>query len=303
VKQRNLAASVRERLLNKARAESRPFQELLQYYAMERFLYRLAESPHAEKFVLKGALLLTAWQAPLSRPTMDIDFSGKTSNDLDQIKKLISDICGQEAEEDGLAFVTGSISVSRIKEDADYQGVRVRFHALLAGARIPLQIDIGFGDVIVPAAVRVNYPTLLEFPKPVLTAYPKESVIAEKLEAMTSLGLLNSRMKDYFDIWLLSQLYEFDAAVLMEAIKATFQHRRTAIEPHPAGLSDGFASDPSKEKQWQAFVRRSRFDTAPADLNDAVANVSAFVGPVLTAAASNDALSANWRPGSGWQEQ
>jgi hypothetical protein len=149
VKPRNLVASVRKRLLNKARAENRPFQELLQYYAMERFLYRLAQSPHAERFVLKGALLLTAWEAPLSRPTMDIDFAGKTSNDLDHIKKLISDICGQEAEEDGLTFVKGSINVDRSKEDANYEGVRVRFHALLGGARIPMQIDIGFGDVIV----------------------------------------------------------------------------------------------------------------------------------------------------------
>lgn len=303
MKQRNLAASVRERLLNRARAEKRPFQELLQYYAMERFLYRLAQSPHAERFVLKGALLLTAWQAPLSRPTMDIDFAGKTSNDLDHIKKLISEICGQEVEEDGLAFVKASITASRIKEDADYEGVRVRFHALLAGARIPLQIDIGFGDVIVPAAVPVDYPTLLEFPKPVLTAYPKESVIAEKLEALTSLGLLNSRMKDYFDIWLLSQLYEFDGTVVVEAIKATFQHRQTAIEPNPAGLSDAFASDPAKEKQWQAFVRRSRFDTAPADLNDAVANVSAFVGPVLTATTNDAAYPANWKPGRGWSQR
>jgi Nucleotidyl transferase AbiEii toxin, Type IV TA system len=179
VKQRNLAASVRERLLNKARAEKRPFQELLQYYVTERFLYRVAQSPNAERFILKGALLLTAWKAPLSRPTMDIDFTGKTSNDLDHVRKLIADICGQKVEADGVEFVSSSIAASRIKEDADYDGVRVRFNALLAGARIPLQVDIGFGDVIVPAAARVNYPTLLEFPEPVLIAYPKESVIAK----------------------------------------------------------------------------------------------------------------------------
>lgn len=303
MKQRNVAASVRERLLNRARAENRAFQELLQYYAMERFLYRLAQSPHAGLFVLKGALLLTAWQAPLSRPTMDIDFAGKTSNDVDHIKSLIDDMCGQEVEDDGLRFVKNSITAKRIKEDANYEGVRVRFHALLAGARIPLQIDIGFGDVIVPAAVRVTYPALLEFPNPVLIAYPKESVISEKLEALTSLGLLNSRMKDYFDIWLLSQLYEFDGAVLLASVKATFQHRQTAVEPHPAALSDAFASDPAKEKQWQAFVKRSRFTSAPADLKDAVAKVLGFVGPVLSAATSGNAVSATWRPGGGWQQQ
>jgi len=299
----NLAASVRERLLKKARAEGRPFQELLQYYAMERFLYRLAQSPHAGMFVLKGALLLTAWRAPLSRPTMDIDFAGKTSNDLAHIRLLIGDICDQEVEDDGLHFVKSSIRAIRIKENANYEGVRARFHTLLAGARIPLQIDVGFGDVIVPAVASVNYPALLEFPNPVLIAYPKETVIAEKVEALTTLGMLNSRMKDYFDIWLLSQLYEFDGAVLFDSIKTTFEHRNTRIETHPASLSVAFASDPAKEKQWQAFVKRSRFASAPADLKDAIAKVSAFVGPLLSAAASGTAMSAIWKPSGGWQQQ
>jgi predicted nucleotidyltransferase component of viral defense system len=251
--QRNLGASVRQRLLAKAHAEKRPFQELLQYYAMERFLYRLAQSPHAKSFVLKGALFLTAWRAPLSRPTMDIDFAGKTSNDLDHIREVIAEVCDARVEDDGIEFVSSSISASRIKEDADYEGVRIRFHGLLAGARIPWQIDIGFGDVIVPEVVLVTYLTLLEFPNPVLTAYPKETVIAEKLEALTSLGLLNSRMKDYFDLWLLSRLYEFDGGVLLRAIMATFRHRETTLEFQPVGLTDEFASDPAKDTQWKAF--------------------------------------------------
>lgn len=193
-----MGASVRQRLLNRAREQNRPFQELLQYFAMERFLYRLAQSEFSDLFVLKGALLLTAWRAPLARPTMDIDLAGKTSNDLDHIAELVSVVCDTVTEPDGIEFDRPSIEVRRIKEDAEYEGVRVRFQATLARAVIPMQIDIGFGDVIVPAPTEVTYPALLDFPAPVLRAYSKEAVIAEKLEALTLLGLLNSRLKDYY---------------------------------------------------------------------------------------------------------
>ena len=185
---RDLGASVRQRLLNQSRAQERPFQELLQYFAMERFLYRLSKSPSSDRFILKGALLLTAWRAPQSRPTMDIDLAGRTSNELDHIAELVGTVCEVVAEPDGVEFNRASIEVSRIKEDADYEGVRVRFHATLAKARIPMQIDIGFGDVIVPGPTEVEYPTLLDFPAPLLRAYPKETVIAEKLEALRILS-------------------------------------------------------------------------------------------------------------------
>lgn len=175
---RDLAASIRQRLLNQSRAQGRPFQELLQYFAMERFLYRFSQSPFSDRFVLKGALLLTVWRAPLSRPTIDIDLAGRTSNELNSITDLIGAVCEIFAEPDGIEFNRASIEVSRIKEDADYEGVRVTFHATLARARIPMQIDIGFGDVIVPEPMEIEYPTLLDFPAPVLQAYPKETVIA-----------------------------------------------------------------------------------------------------------------------------
>jgi len=241
----DLGASVRARLLNQAHAQDRPFQELLQYYSMERFLYRLSRSRDAEQFVLKGALLLTAWRAPLSRSTMDIDLLGRMSNELEHIRALIAKVCELETEPDGIEFDAQSIKVARIKEDAEYEGVRVRFHATLARARIPMQIDIGFGDVVTPAAIEIEYPTLLEFPAPVLGAYPKETVIAEKLEALTMLGMLNSRMKDYFDLWALSRLYSFEGPILVSAIKATFARRNMMIESHPAGLRDEFAEEKS----------------------------------------------------------
>jgi hypothetical protein len=295
----DLGASVRQRLLNRSRAEGRPFQELLQYFAMERFLYRLAKSPFADRFVLKGALLLTAWRAPLSRPTMDIDLAGRSSHELEHIRALTGKVCEFKTEPDGIAFDATSIEASRIKEDADYEGVRVRFRATLARARIPMQIDIGFGDVIVPQPIIVEYPALLEFPPPVLRAYPKETVVAEKLEALTMLGLLNSRLKDYYDIALLSRLYPFDGALLTEAIRSTFRHRGTVIEAIPVGLTDAFSSDPARAVQWRAFVRRSRLDS-DSELDGLVGQVRSFASPPLEGTVRSGAFRSKWQPGGPW---
>ena len=268
---------------------------------MERFLYRLVQSPFSDRFVLKGALLLTAWRAPLSRPTIDIDLAGKTSNDLDHIAELVGAVCAVVTEPDGVEFNRASIEVSRIKEDADYGGVRVRFHATLAKARIPMQIDIGFGDVIVPGPIEVEYPTLLDFPAPLLQAYPKETVIAEKLEALTKLGVLNSRMKDYYDLAILSRLYSFEGEQLIAAIIATFRHRGTRIEAEPIGLTTAFYADPARAVQWRAFVRRSRFTEEPGDLEKLVAEVRRFAFPLLDAAASEEPFKARWQAGGPWR--
>jgi len=297
----DLGASVRQRLLNKSRTQGRPFQELLQYFAMERFLYRLSKSAHAERFVLKGALLLTAWRGPLSRPTMDIDLAGKTSNDLAHIESVIRDVCGVAAPPDGLEFNPTSIELVRIKEDAEYEGIRVRFHATLAKARIPMQIDIGFGDVIVPEPSEVHYPALLEFPPPVLNAYPKETVVAEKLEAMTALGLLNSRIKDYYDLALLSRVFTFEGQILVTAIRATFRHRGTPIEPNAVGLSDSFSSDPARGAQWRAFLRRSRFPEEPGGLPALVSEVRSFAAELLAAAVTGEPFRDIWSPGGPWK--
>jgi hypothetical protein len=199
----NLAASIRQRLLNKARETGRPFNEILQYFAIERFLYRLATSPHADKFVLKGALMFTAWQAPLSRPTRDIDLLGLTNNSIDAIVAMTQTICTQAVEPDGLTFEPEGVEGERIVEGADYEGVRVRFRGSLGTARITMQLDIGFGDVVIPQPVMVEYPTILPLSAPRLRGYSRESAIAEKFEAMIKLGILNSRMKDFFDVWLL----------------------------------------------------------------------------------------------------
>ena len=191
---KNLAASVRDRLLNQAKRTKRPFNELLQYYAMERFLYRLAKSKYAAQFVLKGALMLRVWQSSESRPTMDVDLLGITSNDEDEITAQIREILSTEVEPDGLHFDTSSVTAERIIEDADYQGLRIRFHGTLGSAKVNMQLDIGFGDVVFPEAVLSKYPTILDFPAPELRCYSRESAIAEKFEAMVKLGELNSRM-------------------------------------------------------------------------------------------------------------
>jgi hypothetical protein len=292
---------VRQRLLNQAREQNRPFQEVLQYFAMERFLYRLAKSPHADRFILKGALLLTAWRAPVSRPTMDIDLAGRTNNQLDHIQEVVSAVCGVAVDPDGIEFNRDSIEVSRIKEDADYEGVRVLFHATLARARIPMQLDIGFGDVITPGPTEIEYPTILDFPAPILRAYPRETVVAEKLEALTALGLLNSRMKDFYDLALLSRMYPFDGARLAEAIIATFRHRGTTIELEPIGLTRAYCDDPARVLQWRAFVRRSRFGDEVGDLLRLINEIRPFLLPILSKIAADHPFKAGWRPGGPWE--
>lgn len=232
---------------------------------------------------------------------MDIDLAGRTSNELGHIADLIGAVCEVEAEPDGVEFNRASIEASRIKEDADYEGVRVRFHATLAKARIPMQIDIGFGDVIVPGPTEVEYPTLLDFPAPVLQAYPRETVIAEKLEALTKLGLLNSRMKDYYDLALLSRMYSFEVKNLIEAVVATFRHRGTRIEAEPVGLTEAFYADPARAVQWRAFGRRSRFAEGPGDLEKLVSEVREFAFPLLAAAAGEKPFNGRWQAGGPWE--
>ena len=193
---KNIAASVHQRLLNKARESDRPFNELLQYYAIERFLYRLAMSSHADRYILKGALMLTVWKSPVSRPTMDIDLLGKTGNSIEAIVSMVQEVCRLKVISDGIVFDPKSVRGERITEDADYEGVRVRFQGSLATAQVTIQLDIGFGDVVIPPAELTIYPTILDFPAPQMLAYSKESAIAEKFEAMVKLGVMNSRMKD-----------------------------------------------------------------------------------------------------------
>ena len=278
---KNMSASVRQRLLNYAKASGRPFAEVLQYYAMERFLYRLSASPHIETFTLKGALLMTAWQAPISRPTMDIDLLGRTDNDVDTVVTLMRDISQSTVADDGIAFDLASFTGEAIQEDADYSGVRTRFIGQVHGARVHMQIDIGFGDVMTPGPETLTYPTILDFPAPKLFGYSRETVVAEKLQALVQLRMFNTRMKDYFDLWLLSRQSELDKEVMATAIKRTFANRGMEIDPSPIGLSSAFGDDPTKQLQWSAFLKRARLTEVPTSLSEIIEELRKFFRPVF----------------------
>ena len=298
---KDMAASVHQRLLDKSRQTGRPFNELLQYYAMERFLYRLSRSAFSDRFILKGALMLTVWKAPVSRPTSDMDFLGRIDNDLGAIAGAVRDVCSTEVELDGLEFDAETIDAERIDEDADYEGVRVHFQGSLGNARISMQFDVGFGDKVIPRARRIRYPTIIEMPQPVLTGYTMESTIAEKFEAMVKLGALNSRMKDFFDIWLLSRLYEFTGETLVSAISSSFKTRSTDISQYSSVFSAEFTADESKAKQWHAFLRRIAIDSAPSQFSAVVGHISVFLGPPAESVANGTPFRKSWRPGGPWQ--
>lgn len=299
----NVAASVHQRLLNRARAEGRPFNELLQYFAMERFLYRLGRSPYRYKFVLKGALMLMVWQDSFPRSTRDVDLLGRMDNAVSHVTSAIQEICGVPVLDDGLRFASETAAGARIIEAADYAGVRVRFTAFLGKARIPMQVDVGFGDPVTPEPSLVRWPTLLDFPAPELQGYSRESTIAEKVQIMVRLGEINSRMKDFFDVWLLAVRASFEGEILASAIQATFRQRGTAIPASPVALSEAFSCDSDRQVQWEAFLRRYRLSEVaetPTTLREAVRLIGEFLGPVLEAVSEGRRFDERWPPGGPW---
>jgi predicted nucleotidyltransferase component of viral defense system len=299
----NVAASVRQRLLNLARASKRPFNEVLQHFAMERFLYRLAASRYRDRFVLKGALMLMVWDVPISRPTMDIDLLAQIDNEIDVLTPVAREVCEQQVAPDGMVFDAKTVEASRIAEDAEYVGVRVRFRGMLGTARVSMQLDIGFGDAVIPKPVLSDYPAILDFPAPRVRGYSRESAIAEKCHAMVKRGLLNSRMKDYFDLWLLSGQFEFQGAFLAEAIRETFARRATVVLGEPVALTRAFASDIQKRAQWKAFVRKIRLEEVPTDLDEVVERVATFLKPVLAAITDGADFDARWTLPGAWAQR
>lgn len=298
----NLAASIRQRLLQVAQATGRPFQEILQYYAMERFLFRLSVSPYANEFVLKGALMLNVWGVTASRPTRDIDLLGHLPNEIEPLVEIIRHVCRHEVEQDALVFDASSANGVVIKEHADYEGVRITFRGSLQNMRIPMQIDIGFGDVVFPEATITEYPVLLNHAPPRLRGYRRETIVAEKFEAIVKLGLLNSRMKDFFDIWLLSRQFDFDGVTLVEAIQRTFANRRTTVTDEPTAFTTKFATDPGKIAQWRAFVRRLRLNPSTPDLTGVCRTVVEFLSPPAKALRIGRPFKGIWRAGGPWTE-
>lgn len=256
---RNLAASIRARLKQRADATKQDFNLILTHYGLERLLYRLSISPLAGNYLLKGALLFSLWYDRPHRPTRDADLLGFGPDDIDSAVAAFREICAMEVE-DGIAFDLASVKGSAIRKEAGYGGVRIDLLAKLDGARITLQVDIGFGDAVTPAPELVSYPVLLEdLPAPQLRSYPKYTVVAEKFHAMCLLGMANTRMKDYFDLWVLLTEGALESTELRRAIDATFARRQLQVpDTTPSGLSDAFARDAVKTAQWIAFLKKNR---------------------------------------------
>jgi len=298
---KNIEASVRGRLQNITRDTKRQFSEVLQYYGMERFLYRLSKSGHHQRFVLKGALMFTVWDVQSRRTTVDIDFLAYADNAIAKIEKIIREVCETKVVPDGVVFDPKSVKGEKIKENADYEGIRVKFRGSLGTARIPMQIDIGFGDTVVPKPKAIDYPVILDFPKPHLVGYPFETVVAEKFEAMIKLGALNSRMKDFYDVWLLVRQFTFNGTTLANAIAQTFKNRKTERpKTIPFFAAEIYSEQSDRNRIWKAFLEKNDLH-APEKLKEAAAVIENFLQPVVESIIAGKDFESNWKAPGPWK--
>lgn len=300
---KNIPASIQARLKTEAELQRRPFAEIIQYYAMERFLYRLSKTRYAEKFVLKGGLLFYVWNIPLRRPTRDIDFRGYVVNDTESLAQIFREISEFPVPEDGMLFDGGTIAIEETQIDADYQGARTKLTAYLGRSRIIIQIDIGFSDALSSKAEPVDYPNLLPDARQIhLKGYPKEAVVAEKFHAMIRHAELNSRMKDYYDLWLLAETYEFDSQSLQKAMEATFKQRDTELPAQrPAALSVDFAV--SNNSRWRSFLRKMDLQSTETDeFSRVVEQIWKFVEYPIRSSPGKTRLARYWSPQIGWDQ-
>jgi predicted nucleotidyltransferase component of viral defense system len=297
---RDLSASVKSRLLALARDRSEELQYVLIRYGIERLLYRLSRSPHSNRFILKGATLHTGWEGGAYRRTKDLDLLGTGDNSTEALAGVFREITQTEVPPDGLRFEADSIRARAIREEGIYSGVRVQVVAHLGKARIPLQVDVGFGDPVTPGPVELQIPSLLDFPAPRLQAYPAETVVAEKLETLVRLGMRTSRIKDLYDLWYAASHFPFEGSLLHRAIRNTFLARRTAMpsEP-PIALTGEFTLDSSKQVLWRSFATRSGIEQ-PADLAQLHELLQAFLLPLVMSLEVD--FTATWTPGGPWRD-
>jgi predicted nucleotidyltransferase component of viral defense system len=296
-----VAVEIRRQLRRLTRERGEDFQLTLTRYGLERLLYRLGTSEHAESFVLKGAMLFHVLGDALYRPTRDLDLLGRGDPSVERVEEAFRAICNEDVEEDGLRFEAETVLGAVIKEGQRYEGVRVRFVAWLGETRIPIQVDVGFGDAITPDARTVTFPTLLDLPPPVLRAYPAETVVAEKYQALVDLGSFNSRMKDFYDLWRLARTMSFDGETLSAAIGATFVRRGTALpEVVPIGLTAEWANEERVRSFWRGFLERSGLAERAADLHVVVAALRGFLLPPTAALRAGDPFAARWPAGGPW---
>ena len=298
---KDIGASVRARLLRLARERGEDFQLVLTRYANERLLFRLASSPHAGRFVLKGASLFTLWTGKPHRATRDLDLLGFGDSGVDHVRQVFTEVLALDVADDGVRFDLDTLVAGLIRDEQEYGGVRVELVARVTNAQVRVQVDVGFGDAITPEATMVDFPALLDFPAPRLRAYPRETVVAEKLEAMVQLGMANSRMKDFYDILVLARTFDFDGDLLTRAIRATFERRKTPLPTSlPVALTATFADDPTKKTQWSGFVRKAGVDDA-GSLAETVMAVAVFAEKPLMAAVGDYRLTATWYAPGPWR--
>jgi predicted nucleotidyltransferase component of viral defense system len=295
----NLAVSARARLTQRARERRESAQFVMTRYAIERLLYRLSLSPFREAFVLKGAMLFSLWAPTPYRATGDLDLLGFGDNSPARVAEIFREVL-EIPSEDGVIFKPETLRAAAARAEDEYSGVSLDVQAELAGARLPIHVDIGYGDAITPGVLDIDYPSLLDMPMPRLKAYPPETVLAEKFQAMTALGIANSRMKDFFDVWAIANTFAFEGPVLAEAITATFARRETEppAEP-PLALSTAFAD--AKQAQWTAFLRRTDIALAPEPFPAIQAQIAALMMPSARAVAAGEGFDQRWAPGGPWR--
>jgi hypothetical protein len=297
-KLKNVAASIRQRLYNKSKDINLPFEEIVRRYAMERFLYRLSLSEYRERLILKGALMFAVWKNSIYRPTFDIDLLGLMSNNADTLAECIGKICSVQVEDDGIIFDPSTVKSLVITKDADYTGCRVQFTGKMENMRIPMQIDIGFGDVVFPNPDKVTMPSFIDMPIGQVLGYTRESTIAEKYHAMVQMADINSRMKDFYDIWMLSKTFDFSGHKLTEAIKATFVGRKTPITDDIIAFTDSFAAE--KQNQWQMFLKRINVTEAPKSFRDVTTQIENFLQPIIKFLIYRINEPGNWKAPDTW---
>lgn len=299
---KNVAASVKERLRQIHEKTNEDYQLLLNRHVIERFLYRLSLSQHKDRFVLKGALLFVFWNGAPHRMTRDVDLLGFGASSIEALVKVIKEVCAVAVEDDGVVFDASSVTGEDIRAQEAYVGVRVLLRATLERSVVPMQIDVGFGDDFSVAPVEIDLPSLLQMPSPRLKAYRQETAIAEKLEALVGFGLLNSRMKDYYDFWFLAHHFEFSGQELCDSIQATFARRKTPLPVDlPAGLTEEFSGDRAKQTGWQTFWKKSvKLEPMPPLAEVVLFAASFLAGPAL-AAAKGEKFPHHWQAGGPWK--
>lgn len=275
---KNLGESIRQRLKNLSEDRERPFDEILRYYAMERFLYRLSISSYSEKFFLKGGLMLKVWNSRDHRATMDIDLLARTSNQIENLQNIITEVASIQDDGDAISFDTQKLILRQTQTGGDYQGVSASFFAQLYTTRMPVLIDIGFNDVIVPKPQRIHYPTLLEMATPVLMGYTLETVIAEKFESIVKLALVNTRMKDFYDLWTIFRMEGLDVSKIKLAIQEVFANRGSELK-YPAAFTPTFYDAPETLLRWKNFL--SAMGKDHIEFKEIIEEISVQIKPLI----------------------